>query len=126
MSLVLDAGALVAVERGDRELVALIKRELVAGRSPVTHGGVVGQVWRGGAGRQATLARLLPGLDIEPLDEALGRRAGLLLGRARAADVVDAALVLLAMDGDCLLTFDPDDIAHLAAAAGVHVDIVRV
>jgi hypothetical protein len=126
MSLVLDAGALVAVERGDRDLVALIKRELVAGRSPVTHGGVVGQVWRGGAGRQAPLARLLPGLVVEPLDEALGRRAGVLLGRARATDVVDAALVLLARDGDSLLTSDPDDLAHLAAAAGVHVDIVRV
>ena len=126
MSLVLDAGALVAVERGDRDLVALIERELVAGRSPVTHGGVVGQVWRGGAGRQAPLTRLLPGLVVEPLDEALGRRAGVLLGRARATDVVDAALVLLARDGDSLLTSDPDDLAHLAAAAGVHVDIVRV
>ena len=53
VSLVLDAGALIAVERADRDTIALIKHELQAGRVPVTHGGVVGQVWRGGSGRQA-------------------------------------------------------------------------
>ena len=126
MSLVLDAGALVAVERGDRDTVALLKAELLAGRAPLTHGGVVGQVWRGGAGRQANLARLLPALEIVPLDDALGRRAGVLLGRARTADVVDAAVVLLAVDGDLILTSDPRDLRALAHAAEVHVDLVAV
>jgi hypothetical protein len=126
VTLVLDSGALVAVERGDRATIALIKGELSAGRTPLTHGGVIGQVWRGGAGRQASLARLLPGLDIAPLDAALGRRAGLLLAKTRTPDVIDAALVLLAADGDSLLTSDPDDLAMLAVAAGVHVDVVRV
>ena len=126
MSLVLDAGAFVAVERADRHTVALIKQELLARRTPITHGGIVGQVWRGGAGRQANVARLLPALEITPLDEALGRRAGLLLGRTRTRDAIDAALVLLAADGDVLLTSDPADLAPLAAAAGLHVDIVRV
>ena len=126
MSLLLDAGALVAVERADRDTIALIKQELLAGRTPLTHGGVVGQVWRGGSGRQAHLARLLPALDIAGLDDTLGRRAGILLGRARMADVIAAALVLLATDGDSLLTSDPDDLASLAASAGLHVDIVPV
>ncbi len=67
MSLILDAGAFVAVERGDRDIVALVKRERLAERSPVTHGGVVAQVWRGGAGRQAEVARLLAGVDVKPL-----------------------------------------------------------
>lgn len=125
MSLLLDAGALVAVERADRDTVALIKRELALGRAPLTHGGVVGQVWRGGA-RQAHLARLLPALEVVGLDEALGRRAGVLIGRARMADVIDAALVLLATDEDWLLTSDPGDLAALAAAAGLHVNIVPV
>jgi hypothetical protein len=83
MTLVLDAGALVAIERLDRNIVALIKRERLAGRAPVTHGGVIGQVWRGGKGRQADLARLLPGVDVAALDDALGRRAGILLARAQ-------------------------------------------
>jgi hypothetical protein len=122
----LDAGALLAVERGDREVAALLKRELLAGRVPLTHGGVVAQVWRGGSGRQAQLARLLPGIDVAPLDEALGRRAGVLLGRARAHDAVDAAVVALAADGDVILTSDPKDLRGLAEAAAVHVDIVQI
>jgi hypothetical protein len=126
MSLVLDAGALVAVERGDRGTIALIKGELLAGRVPITHGGVIGQVWRGGRDRQAPLARLLPALDVAPIDAALGRRAGILLGRARATDVVDAALVLLAAEGDTVLTSDPVDLARLASAAHLEIDIVPV
>ena len=39
--LVLDAGAFVAVERGDRDVVALVKRERLAGRVPLTNGAVV-------------------------------------------------------------------------------------
>jgi hypothetical protein len=126
MSLVLDAGALMAVERGDRTVIALLKNELLAGRVPITHGGIVGQVWRGGSGRQARLARLLTGLDVAAVDGLLGRRAGVLLGRARTADVVDAALVLLAAEGDSILTSDPVDVSRLAGAAGLDVDVVAV
>jgi hypothetical protein len=126
LSLVLDAGGLVAVERGDRDVVALIKRERLAGRAPVTHGGVVGQVWRGGGGRQALLARLLPAIEIEPLDDDLGRRAGVLLGAARTSDVIDAAVVLLAGNDDEILTSDPGDLVALARAAGTHVELIPV
>ena len=126
MSLVLDAGALLAVERADRDTIALFKSELLAGRTPVTHGGVVGQVWRGGSRRQANLARLLPALTIVAIDDAMGRRAGMLLGRARRSDVIDAAIVLLAADGDMILTSDVRDLRPLADAAGLEVDLVRV
>jgi hypothetical protein len=46
--LVLDAGAFVAVERGNRDVVALVKRERLAGRPPVTSGGrgCPGLAWR--------------------------------------------------------------------------------
>ena len=92
----------------------------------LTHGGVVGQAWRGRGPRPALLARALAAVDVRPLDEALGRAAGELLARAGRSDVVDAALVLLADDGDQILTSDPDDVEPLAAAAGRHVEIVRV
>jgi hypothetical protein len=92
----------------------------------LTHGAVVGQVWRGGSGRQARLAALLPALHTAALDASLGQRAGVLLGRARTTDVVDAALVLLAVDGDAIITSDPDDIARLALSAGLDADIVPV
>jgi hypothetical protein len=125
VSVILDTGALIGFERGDRDVFALLKGELAAGRTPITHGGIVGQAWRGGA-RQARLARLLPALDVRPLDASLGRRAGSLLARSRTADVVDAALVLLAADGDLLVTSDPGDLVPLAAAADLHVDVARV
>lgn len=126
MSVVLDAGALLAVERGDRKLVAVIKDELEAGRAPLTHGGVIGQAWRGGSGRQARLARALSGLDVRAVDLELGRRAGVLLGRAGQSDVIDAAVVLLAEDGDEIFTADAADLRDLALAAGRIVDLIEV
>jgi hypothetical protein len=124
--LILDAGALVAVERGERGTVALIKRERRARRPPVTSGGVVGQVWRGGHGRQAEVARLLAGVDVTPIDTSLGKRAGVLLARSGESDVIDASVVCLAGDGDDILTSDPGDLQALAEAAGVHVELIPV
>jgi hypothetical protein len=126
MTLLLDAGAFVAVERGDRDVVALVKRERLAQRAPLSHGGVVAQIWRGGTGRQAEVARLLGGVDVRALNEGLGKKAGVLLGRSGAKDAVDAALVCLAADGDDILTSDPGDFKTLAKAAGLHVDLVPV
>jgi hypothetical protein len=124
--LVLDAGALVAVGRGDRDVVALVKRERFAGRSPVTCGGVVAQVWRGGHGRQVPLARLLAGVEVAPIDDSLGRRAGILLDRSGKSDAIDAAVVCLAADGDDILTSDPGDLLALAQAADIHIEIIAV
>lgn len=126
MSVVLDSGALVAIERGDAEIARVLKRELVAGRAVLTHGGVVGQVWRGGHGRQARLARALRAIDVRPIDDELGRRAGVLLGRAGKTDVIDAALVLIAQDDDEILTADPADLRDLALAAGRVVDLIAI
>jgi hypothetical protein len=124
--LVLDAGAFLAVERGDREVVALVKRERLAGRPPVTSGGVVAQVWRGGRGRQVQVARLLAGTDVAAIDDSLGRRAGMLLARSGQSDAIDATLVCLAADGDDVLTSDPGDLRALAEAAEIHVDLIPV
>jgi hypothetical protein len=124
--LVLDAGAFVAVERGDRDVVALVKRERTSGRVPVTHGGVVGQIWRGGSGKQAPVAALLAGVEVAPLDDTLGRRAGILLAHSGGADAVDAAVVCLAGDGDDILTSDPGDLRRLAQAADIHVELIPV
>jgi hypothetical protein len=107
-------------------VVALIKRERRAGRVPVSHGGVVAQVWRGGTGRRAPVARLLAGVDVAGLDDGLGRRAGMLLARSGLADAIDAAVVCLAADGDDILTSDPGDLRALAQAAGAHVELIPV
>lgn len=124
--LVLDAGAFVAVERGNRDVVALVKRERLSGRVPVTNGGVVGQVWRGGSGRQVPVARLLAGVEVAPIDDLLGRRAGMVLTRSGCSDAIDAAVICLASDGDDILTSDPGDLQDLAQAAGIHVELIPV
>jgi hypothetical protein len=126
LRLVLDAGAFIAVERGARDAIALIKGELIDGRIPITHGGVVAQIWRGGRGRQASVARLLPGVEVVPLDDGLGRRSGVLLSRVRDGEAIDAALVLLATDGDRVLTSDPEDLRRLATAAELDIELVSV
>jgi hypothetical protein len=126
MSIVLDAGAFVAVERGDRDMIAIIKRERLEERAPVTHGGVIGQVWRGGRGRQANVARLLRGVDINPIDDDLGRLIGVLLGRARNDDVIDAAVVLISHDGDEIYTSDTADLRHLAETAGKNIELIAI
>lgn len=124
MSLVLDAGALIALDRGDRAMWARLKAARAASDLPITHAGVVGQVWRGGA-RQARLAQALGGIDVQPLDERLGRAVGELLAAAATADVVDAAVVLLSRAGDRIVTGDVEDIEHLARASSRGVQIIR-
>jgi hypothetical protein len=125
VKLVLDSGALNALERNDRAMWRRMKAAHLAGNVAVSHGGVVGQAWRGRGPRQALLAKALAGIEVRPLDDALGRAAGELLAVARQRDVIDAALVLLAADGDYIVTADPDDLEPLALASGRHVELIR-
>jgi hypothetical protein len=124
VTLVLDSGALIALERGGRPMWTRLKAAHVAGDVPVTHAGVVGQVWRDDP-RQARLAMALRGIEVRPIDERLGRSAGALLGRAGLSDVIDAAVVLLSADGDDIITSDPGDLSRLAATSGRHVELIR-
>jgi hypothetical protein len=48
-----------------------------------------------------------------------------LVAQAGSDDVIDAALVLLADDGDDIVTSDPEDIEPLAARLGRHVELLR-
>ncbi|MCA1673680.1 MAG: twitching motility protein PilT, partial [Actinobacteria bacterium] len=115
MTLVLDSAALIALDRNERSMWIRLKAAQTRGEVPITHGGVLGQVWRGGP-RQARLARALDGIDVHPLDKALGLQAGELLAATGQSDVIDAAVVLLSADGDELITSDLDDIERLALA----------
>jgi hypothetical protein len=124
MTLVLDGGALIALERNERPMWARLKAAELAGDLPVTHAGVVGQVWRGGP-RQARLSQALGGIDVRSLDGALGRAAGELLGVTGLADVIDAGVALLASDGDDIVTSDRNDFERLVTGLGRHVELVR-
>jgi hypothetical protein len=126
MSLILDAGALIAIDRNDRAMWRRLKSALENEDVPLTHGGVVGQVWRGHGPRSARMALALGGIDIRPLDEDLGKRSGELLARARKSDVIDAAVILLATDGDIIATSDSNDLRPLARSAGKAIEFVEV
>ena len=126
MSILLDSGAFLAFERNDRAMWRRLKAALQAGSPPLTHGGVIAQVWRGGAGRQARLARALQAVETVPLDGELGRRAGIVLARSGLSDAIDAALAAMASHGDQIITSDPNDLAALAAATDRRVDVVPI
>jgi hypothetical protein len=126
MKLLLDAGALIALERNDRMTWRRLKSALVSGEVPITHGGVIGQAWRGRGPRAALLGLALAGVDVRAIDADLGKRSGELLQRAKKSDVIDAALVLLSTDGDVVITSDVKDLHALARAAGRMIDLVQV
>jgi hypothetical protein len=112
---VLDAGALVAFERNDRRIVAIVARALEHRDSLVVPAGVVAQTWRDGA-RQARLARLLgsPICEVAALDDLAARGAGQLCGVAGTNDVVDASVALVGRQRKLrVITSDPDDLRRL-------------
>ena len=85
MRTILDAGAFVALERDDRAMWRRLKSLLLSGSAPpLTHAGVVAQVWRGGSGRQTRLAKALQAIEVAPLDLELARLSGVLQARSAA------------------------------------------
>ncbi|MGH8965543.1 MAG: hypothetical protein ACRDXB_09490, partial [Actinomycetes bacterium] len=103
MNLVLDAGALIGIDRDDRRVAGLVELGRRAGATLVTTAPVVGQAWRGTA-RQARLARMVAMVDVRPAGLPEAKAAGELLAAAGTSDVVDALLALLAVPGDQVLT----------------------
>lgn len=125
MRMVLDAGALIAIDRSDRRIAGLIALGRRAGADLVTVAPVLAQVWRNGA-RQVQLARALAMIDVAPMDADAARSTGELLKAAGGADVVDASVALLARPGDQILTSDPGDLDTLVKARPVAVAVVCV
>jgi hypothetical protein len=125
MSMVFDTGALIAFDRGDRRVAALVEAVRRRREFLVTSSGCVAQAWREGGPRQAHLARLLGGIHERALDPTVSRHVGGLCSAARSADVVDAHVVSLAHDGDVILTSDPDDLRNLLKSTGARVEIER-
>lgn len=125
MNLVLDAGALIGIDRDDRRVAGLIElgRRAVAG--VVTTAPVVGQAWRDGS-RQARLARALLMIDVRPVGLADAKDAGDLLRHTRSSDVVDALVALVALPGDQVLTSDPHDLERLMRARQIDASVVAV
>lgn len=122
--LVLDAGALIALERRDGRMIALLMKALEQRRRIRVPAGVVGQAWRNGK-LQATLARFLRSEEVEivALDETLAKACGELCGATGSTDVINASVVLVAREGrDPIVTSDPADLRRLDPGA----ELIRV
>jgi hypothetical protein len=113
-ALVLDAGALIAIDRGDRRVLSEVDHALQS-RLPVRTNAMA---WRDGGGRQATLARALRDITVASIAGEDGMRAGEVLGATRMRDAIDASVAFLAGSGDRVLTSDPADLQALCGAAG--------
>lgn len=121
----LDAGALIAIDRRDRSIGAMLR---VAQQQQVTvrtSAGAVAQVWRDGA-RQANLARVLSGVDVAALDLAAAKRIGPVLGATDTSDAIDGHVAQLAEPGDRLLTSDPEDLRRVLGERLRHVTVSSV
>ncbi len=118
IGLTMDASALIAFERNDRAVVAIVEfahRQKIRLAVPAV---VVGQVWRDGS-HQVRLSRLLGSdlIEVVPLDDERARAAGQLCGVAGTRDVIDASVVLCARErGHGVLTSDVDDLERLDAS----------
>jgi predicted nucleic acid-binding protein len=115
----LDAGALVALERGQGRMLALLMESVRQSRRFHVPAGVLGQTWRDGR-RQAIIARFLRAdeVTVVPLDAAMARAAGELCGHSGTSDVIDASVVITARQyGDSIVTSDVDDLQRLDSKA---------
>lgn len=121
---VYDAGALVAADRNERAIWAEHRVRLEAGVIPQVPTPVVAQVSR--SSRQAQLRRFLRGCDIATFTEPDAHAAGRLLSRSNTSDIVDAAVVVLAVNHAAeIVTADRNDIARLLVAARASLPIVE-
>lgn len=125
MTAVLDSGALIAIDRRDRNVGAMLRVLQRDGAPVVTSAGAVAQVWRDGR-LQANLARVLSGVDTAALDEVTAKRVGELLRANGTSDLVDAHVALLAQPDGHILTSDEADIEALLRTRRIEAVLVRV
>lgn len=95
--LVLDAGALIAFERGSRGLAVMIEQVHDLDGETVIPASALAQVWRGGP-KSARLAQLIDGSDVDPLDEVRAKEVGVRLGARGRSDVADGHVACCAIE----------------------------
>jgi hypothetical protein len=113
----LDAGALIAIDRGDRRVLVLLARGSETGARVTVPASALAQAIRRPE-RQVRLARLIrqPMTDIINVDRVDATNIGRLLAASGTADITDAHVVICARRADQpAVTSDPDDLRHLDA-----------
>ena len=111
--LTLDAGALIAYERGEERIREILTVAYARGFVPTIPAIALAEVWRGDA-KDARVARLLKACSIETVDERLARAAGSLRRTTPGAATIDACITTgVRRRGDAIATSDPDDMRAL-------------
>lgn len=119
----LDAGGLIALDRGDRRVIVLLARASQSRARITIPATVLAQAVRQPQ-RQARLARLVrqPTTDVVPLDRLDATAVGRLLAARGTTDIADAHVVICARRaGQQIVTSDPDDLARLDPDIGLVV-----
>ena len=121
--LTLDTGALIALERKDDRMNALLERMLDRPEAIINiPAGVVAQAFRDGS-KQVRMVRLLneARTRVVALDENVSRAVGVLLGLREASDVVDASVVICArLHHQPVVTGDLEDLRRLDSKVELH------
>jgi hypothetical protein len=114
-----DAGGLIALDRNDRRVIALLVRAAEIGARVTIPATALAQAIREPA-KQARLSRLIrqPTTDLAPLDGPDATSVGILLAASRTTDIADAHVVICARrNAEHIVTSDPADLRRLDPAA---------
>lgn len=131
MTVVLDTGALIALDRGDRDIWSRLTAAHRGGEAVIVPVVVIGQAWRD-PGRQVRLSRALKRCTESPMDGPAARAAGVLCGSTGTSDVIDASVALTVAeasnreDGVVLLTSDSPDMKILLAELDTRARLLEV
>jgi predicted nucleic acid-binding protein len=122
---VYDAGALMAADCGEPSFWHDHGKLVTGGLAPIVPAAVVAQVSRVRR-RQANLARLLKDCEVVDLSEKTAHLVGALLAVSKTSDIVDASVVVAALEHDAkvVLTSDIGDIEHLVQVANAKVHVM--
>lgn len=121
--LTLDAGALIAYERGQARIREILTTAYARGLIPTIPAIALAEVWRGDA-KDARLARLIKASSIETIDERIARAAGSLRRATEGAGTIDACIAAgVKRRGDAVATSDPED---MRALLGPGFTVLRV
>ncbi len=115
----LDAGALIALDRSDRRVIALLARANEIAARVTVPATALAQAIRNPA-RQVRLARLVrqPSTDLVPLDGPDATSVGMLLAASRTSDIADAHVVICARrNAQPIVTSDATDLRRLDPTA---------
>jgi predicted nucleic acid-binding protein len=113
--IVFDAGGLIALERNDRRVFAILDTALKDGDRIIVPATALAQVIRNPA-RQVHLWRMIQfdKTEVVPLDGPYAQAVGALLAQTATADITDAHVAICArMAGCAVITSDPLDLKRL-------------